>query len=166
MGARILSAVDFLDALASDRQYRRALPLDEVMQRLSAEAGKSFDPQIVRILERRYRQLEKLVAAKTGNLGALHLSTEAKIERGEAPGAGYADAHPNAAPGPGSAFLSSIASARQEAQTLFELSQELGASLSLGETLSVLSVKLKPLVPYDAIAIYIRRDQELVPEYV
>jgi diguanylate cyclase (GGDEF)-like protein len=49
---------------------------------------------------------------------------------------------------------------------LFELSQELGASLSLGETLSVLSVKLKTLVPYDAIAIYIRREEELVPEYV
>jgi diguanylate cyclase (GGDEF)-like protein len=42
----------------------------------------------------------------------------------------------------------------------------LGASLSLGETLSVFSVKLKPMVPYDAIAIYIKRDEELVPEYV
>src|SRR5205814_10179263 len=29
LGARILSAVDYLDALASDRQYRRALPLQE-----------------------------------------------------------------------------------------------------------------------------------------
>src|SRR5882672_5991345 len=31
LGARILSAVDCLDALASDRQYRRALPLDQAM---------------------------------------------------------------------------------------------------------------------------------------
>jgi diguanylate cyclase (GGDEF)-like protein len=36
----------------------------------------------------------------------------------------------------------------------------------LTETLSVFSVKLKPMVPYDAIAIYIRREQELIPEYV
>ena len=49
---------------------------------------------------------------------------------------------------------------------MFELSQDLGASLSLTETLSVFSVKLKPMVPYDAIAIYIKRDDELVPEYV
>jgi diguanylate cyclase (GGDEF)-like protein len=49
---------------------------------------------------------------------------------------------------------------------LFELSQDLGASLSLGETLSVFSVKLKRLVPYDSIAIYIRRDDELIPEHV
>ena len=63
-------------------------------------------------------------------------------------------------------FLSSIAAARQEAQTLFELSQDLGASLSLGETLSVFSVKLQRLVPYDAIAIYVQRGDELMPEYV
>jgi hypothetical protein len=31
IGARILAAVDCLDALASDRQYRRALPLNEAM---------------------------------------------------------------------------------------------------------------------------------------
>ena len=63
-------------------------------------------------------------------------------------------------------FLFSIAAARQEAQTLFELSQDLGASLSLPETLSVFSVKLRRLVPYDAIAIYIQRGKELVPEHV
>jgi diguanylate cyclase (GGDEF)-like protein len=63
-------------------------------------------------------------------------------------------------------FLSSIAAARQEAQTLFELSQDLGASLSLGETLSVFSVKLRRAMPYDAIAIYVRHGDELVPEYV
>ena len=60
-------------------------------------------------------------------------------------------------------FLSSIAAARQEAQTLFELSQDLGASLSLEETLSVFSVKLRRLVPYDAIAIYIRAGRNWFP---
>ena len=37
IGARILSAVDYLDALASDRQYRRALPMREVILKLAAE---------------------------------------------------------------------------------------------------------------------------------
>ncbi|MFP5207390.1 MAG: HD-GYP domain-containing protein, partial [Acidobacteriota bacterium] len=32
IGARILAAVDCLDALASDRQYRKALPLDEAIE--------------------------------------------------------------------------------------------------------------------------------------
>ena len=52
-------------------------------------------------------------------------------------------------------FLSSIASARQEAQTMFELSQDLGNSLSLGETLSVLSVRLRKMIPYDSMAVFL-----------
>ena len=50
MGARIIAAVDCLDALASDRQYRRALPLEEAMKVVVAESGKAFDPQIVKLL--------------------------------------------------------------------------------------------------------------------
>src|SRR6185369_4133908 len=94
----------------------------------------------------------------------LKLSTEVKVERGEAPATGFEQ---NVAPERQEAnFLSSIAAARQEAQTLFELSQDLGASLSLGETLSVFSVKLRRLVPYDAIAVYVLRADQLVPELV
>jgi diguanylate cyclase (GGDEF)-like protein/putative nucleotidyltransferase with HDIG domain len=166
IGARILSAVDYLDALASDRQYRRAMPMDEVMQRLAAESGKSFDPKVVDVLKKRYRTLENLALAQSAEDGNLVLPTELKITRGRAPAAGFENAAVSDAPGREATFLSSIAAARQEAQSLFELSQNLGASLSLGETLSVFSVKLKPMVPYDAIAIYIRRGDELIPEYV
>ena len=166
IGARILSAVDYLDALASDRQYRRAMPLDEVMQRLTAESGKSFDPKVVDVLKRRYRTLENLALAQSSQNGNPAFSSELKITRGPAPAAGFENAAVSNAPGREATFLSSIAAARQEAQSLFELSQDLGASLSLGETLSVFSVKLKPMVPYDAIAIYILRDDVLMPEYV
>ncbi len=167
IGARILSSVDFLDAMASDRQYRRALPLEEVMKRLSEESGKSFDPKVVSVLEKRYRQLEKLVQSNNNRPDvAVKLSTEIKIEPGAAPAAGFEDITVKDAPGQEATFLFSIAAARQEAQTLFELSQDLGASLSLGETLSVFSVKLRRLVPYDAIAIYVKRGQELIPELV
>src|SRR6202047_2642979 len=165
LGARILSAVDYLDALASDRQYRRALPLQEVMQQLSAESGKAFDPKVVQVLEKRYRHLENLALARSGNDVNSPLSTEIRIERGPAPDAGFEKVAQDSS-GQETTFLSSIAAARQEAQSLFELSQDLGASLSLGETLSVFSVKLKPMVPYDAIAIYILRDNVLIPEYV
>jgi diguanylate cyclase (GGDEF)-like protein/putative nucleotidyltransferase with HDIG domain len=166
IGARILSAVDFLDAMASDRQYRRALPMHEVLQRLAAESGKSFDPKVVEVLEKRHRQLEKLVEPGSDNEGGSQLSTDLKVQRGEAPAAGFEDIAVKDPAANEATFLFSIAAARQEAQTLFELSQDLGASLSLGETLSVFSVKLKRLIPYDAIAIYVKRGVELIPEYV
>jgi len=167
IGARILAAVDFLDALASDRQYRRALPLDEAMARVQEESGKSFDPEVVKVLERKYTELEQLVRERTGNLEKARLSTEVKdlgTDRAIEPGAGFAAQGGRQVPE--HSFLSSIAAARQEAQALFELSQDLGASLSLGETLSVFSVKLRRTIPYDAIAIYIRHGKELIPEYV
>jgi diguanylate cyclase (GGDEF)-like protein/putative nucleotidyltransferase with HDIG domain len=166
LGARILSAVDFLDALASDRQYRRAMPLDEVMKRLAAESGKSFDPKVVDVLQHRYRSLEHMAIAQSAESGSPGQAVERRMTRGQAPAAGYENAAVSEAPGSEAKFLSSIAAARQEAQSLFELSQDLGASLSLGETLSVFSVKLKPMVPYDAIAIYVLRDEVLIPEYV
>jgi diguanylate cyclase (GGDEF)-like protein/putative nucleotidyltransferase with HDIG domain len=166
VGARILSAVDYLDALASDRQYRRALPLREVMQKLAAESGKSFDPKVVDILQKRYQHLERLAVAKSVEDPNGPLTTAMKIEPGHEPAAGFENVAVQDYAGRETTFLSSIAAARQEAQALFELSQDLGASLSLGETLSVFSVKLKPMVPYDAIAIYIVRENELVPEFV
>jgi len=166
LGARILSAVDYMDALASDRQYRKALPLEEAVRRLAAESGKSFDPRVVAVLLKHYRSLEKRVHAQVAAEGELQLSTALKVERGLAPAAGFEKSAVPVGPGQEASFLASIAAARQEAQTLFELSQDLGASLSLGETLSVFSVKLRVLVPYEAIAIYLRRNQELVPEYV
>ncbi|MGC2248563.1 MAG: diguanylate cyclase [Terriglobales bacterium] len=180
IGARILAAVDFLDALASDRQYRRALPMDEAMAKLTQESGKSFDPQVVSVLQRRYLELEKLVHQKTDNAIKNRLSTEARERDKDKDKSKDADDSPaNSAIQPAAgyegqgkrqpterSFLSSIAAARQEAQTLFELSQDLGASLSLGETLSVFSVKLRHAMSYDAIAIYVRHGDELVPEYV
>jgi diguanylate cyclase (GGDEF)-like protein/putative nucleotidyltransferase with HDIG domain len=171
IGARILAAVDFLDALASDRQYRRALPLHEAMARLVEESEKSFDPEVVRVLERRYVELEQLVHKRTDSMSKQRLSTEVEVKTKDAkaepthkPAAGFEAEGSRQLPE--RSFLSSIAAARQEAQTLFELSQELGASLSLGETLSVFAVKLRHAMPYDAIAIYVRHGDELVPEYV
>ena len=51
-------------------------------------------------------------------------------------------------------------------RSLFELSQALGNSLSLDETLSVMAVRLKRLIPHDSIAVYTCKDGYLVPEYV
>jgi len=165
IGARILAAVDCLDALASNRQYRRAIPLDRAMEIVSSEAGKSFDPRVVEVLARRYAELEQIALAQTSD--KKRLSTNLKIERGLAPAAGFEQSSP-LVKASRDAFdpLCSIAAARQEVQMLFELTQDLGNSLSLNETLSVVSVRLKRLVPYDSIAVYVLRDQKLVPEYV
>jgi diguanylate cyclase (GGDEF)-like protein len=47
IGARILLVADALDAMTSDRTYRKALSIDESMRRLRAGAGKQFEGRIV-----------------------------------------------------------------------------------------------------------------------
>src|SRR5271170_5195408 len=85
IGARILSVVDCLDALASDRQYRRALPLDQAMDIVVSESGKSFDPVIVDIIRRRYVELERMAVSTGAEKEKIKLSMDVKIERGSAP---------------------------------------------------------------------------------
>jgi diguanylate cyclase (GGDEF)-like protein/putative nucleotidyltransferase with HDIG domain len=172
LGARILSAVDCLDALASDRQYRPALPLDAAMQAVIDDSGRSFDPQVVDILKDRYLELEQ--KARLQRVEFRQLTKDLKIPRGLAPDAGFEDALTGAAGSTrgmpanrgGLDFLTSIASARQEVQAVFELTNELGSSLQVDETLSFLDVRLKRIIPYDAIAVYVVREGYLIPEFV
>ncbi len=169
LGARILSAVDCLDALATDRQYRRALPLDEAMKVVLGEAGRQFDPKVVELLAKRYVALEKKALAK--NPHPIKLSVDVKIANGAAPAVGFESTAANQAGTSANGersmdFLVSIAAARQEVQALFELAQDLGNSLSLDETLSVLAVRLRRMIPHHSMAMYIKREQKLIPEYV
>ena len=165
IGARILAAVDCLDALASDRQYRKALSLDEAMTKVAEEAGTSFDPKVVEVLQRRYVELETLALTSLQAAPGPGSSAGWKVERGDKPAAGF-ESHSTRRPSSEVDFLSSIASARQEAQTLFELSQDLGTSLSLDETLSLVSVRLRRLVPYDSMVTFVLKGNCLVPEFV
>ena len=48
LAARVVSAVDALDAMLHARPYRSALPLREATRRLIEESGEAFDPRIVR----------------------------------------------------------------------------------------------------------------------
>lgn len=49
---------------------------------------------------------------------------------------------------------------------LFEISQELGSSLSVEDTMSMLAVRLRPLVPHNSMAIWVRRENVLAPAFV
>ena len=112
------------------------------------------------MLQENYREWEKLAWANEPASPASR-RTVARVERVRARRRGL-----QAGDSQQPEFLSSIAAARQEAQTLYELTQDLGNSLNLHETLSVLDSRLQRLIPYDAIAVYVLRDGCLLPEYV
>jgi len=163
-GARVLAAVDCLDALASHHPYCNAIPLDAAMEKVASMSGTAFDPAVVEVLKRRYLDLEDIVESESAAVTDSNLPAEASLEAGAYLAADLDPDTPSSASD--ADFLSSIASARQEAQTMFELSQDLGNSLSLGETLSVLSMRLRKLVPYDSMVVFLLKEGCLVPELV
>jgi GAF domain-containing protein len=164
IGARILSAVDCLDALASDRQYRKALPLNDAMAKVASEAGTSFDPKVVAILQRRYIELEKL-ATEQPMQAPPKLSTDIKVVRGSAPDAGFAEsAEPNVTLTAAASSL--LLEAQQAAQELANVARTLGDSLRPEDVFALLAIRLKKLVPFDALAVYGLQNEVLTPQYV
>jgi HD-GYP domain-containing protein (c-di-GMP phosphodiesterase class II) len=72
LGARIFQVADTLDAIVSDRPYRRGAPLDEALAEIRRHAGLQFDPAIVDALERIAPDLELLPPS----YGLKHQDTE------------------------------------------------------------------------------------------
>ncbi len=50
LGARIINVVDAFDAMTSDRPYRKALPIEKVIDELEKYKGKQFDEKVTDIL--------------------------------------------------------------------------------------------------------------------
>jgi putative nucleotidyltransferase with HDIG domain len=151
IGARILSAVDCLDALASDRQYRRALPLDEAMAHVVRESGKAFDPRVVAALQARYIELEHLARSQKAEERP-KLSLDVRVERGAAPDAGFAA---SAVP----------LSQSQSGLNLIDVLNWTEQPLTLDETLSAAALRLRHLVPFDAMAVFALQGDVLVPRF-
>jgi putative nucleotidyltransferase with HDIG domain len=160
LGARILTAVDCLDALATDRQYRRAFPLSEAIKIVQAESGKSFDPRVVDVLARRYVELERL-ARSSGNAVKAKLSTGVKIQRGLAPAAGFEA-------GSSRDLVNLHLSVQQNGANgpLADLSEALESCVGHDDVFALLRTRLRELVDYEAMVVYLRREDRLIPELV
>ena len=57
---RILAVLDFFDALASERSFRRSVPTDDVLAQMQALAGSRFDPVIVEAFSQAWRDNPQL----------------------------------------------------------------------------------------------------------
>lgn len=153
IGARILAAVDCLDALASDRHYRRALPLDEAMAFVERDSGRAFDPRVVEVLTRSYVQLEQM--ARLGPVEQ-RLSTGIYIERGAAPAAGFEESRPRVVP-QSELSPSHEVSDLARLQCFVDAVKAGGRFLSLRETLSIFTERLATVVSYDSVVVYVPR---------
>ncbi len=153
IGARILAVVDCLDALASDRQYRRALPLEEAMARVASEAGTAFDPKVVQALQARYHELEARAKA-TGTPAQPPLSVDIKITAGGAPAAGF-EAEPSSpvSSSPKHPVAQARANRRRTDESIPDMPGTGLCSLQWEEALAVASLRIARVLSYDAIVV-------------
>ncbi len=65
LGARIFAVADTLDAMISDRPYRKALPISAAREEIKRFAGTQFDPRVVEVFlaqpEKLWRELHEKI---------------------------------------------------------------------------------------------------------
>ncbi len=164
IGARLLTAVDCFDALASDRPYRKALPLEQAMAFVKSKAGIQFDSQVVKHLEAHFPRLEEMARSQIHEMEPL--KTDLFIERGAAPGAGFAEEGGGQDSSPANDLPGLLATARKAADVLLAMSEASGFAMGVEQLGKAISDKLRSLVPFDCFALYTRLDDTIHPRCI
>lgn len=152
LGARILSVVDYYDALTSDRPYHKAMTHEAALALLQQEAGRALDPAVVEVFVQMAAELEAAVTT-IETATPRRLSLEPTNERGR-PAVGF-QPEGTASAGKSSTVFEDIALAHREIYALYEIAQTMGTSLGVADTMALISSKLANLVPFSACALFL-----------
>ncbi|HKB09973.1 MAG TPA: HD domain-containing phosphohydrolase, partial [Vicinamibacterales bacterium] len=147
-GARILTIVDYYDAVTTERPYHKALPYDSAIGLLKHEAGRALDPKLVPVF---IEMLPSLIA-QVGGGTPQHASVQpAQV----APGSTAVGLVPA---GAASAF-ENIALAHREIYALYEIAQSMGTSLGVSDTMALISSKLSKIVSWSGCALFLHNPE-------
>ncbi|MBA2341414.1 MAG: diguanylate cyclase [Pyrinomonadaceae bacterium] len=155
MVARIIAVVDFYDATRCDRPYRKGMKREDSLALLRCMENSSFDAHVVETFINHIDKFDSLIAEH---------DIQEQVASKETPE--MSDAAPDA--GLASEVLGemkdecgfrSIADAQREVFALHEIAQTIGASLNLQDTVTLVSSKLKAIVPFNTCVIYVVDEQ-------
>ena len=144
LGARILSIVDYFDALTSERPYHQPMSFEGAVALLQQEAGKALDPQLVETFVR-------LLPALRAEVQRLNLEQPRAVMP-----ATMSPALPESNVAP--SVFEDIALAHREIYALYKIAQTMGTSLGVADTMAVISSKLTELVPFSACALFLHAE--------
>ena len=146
LGARILSVVDYFDALLADRPYHKALSFEGAIGLLQQEAGRGLDPQVV-------DTFIELLPALQAEAALLEQAPRKPVPSLEPAIAGR-EIGLTVEPAKKNAF-DAIALAHREIYALYEIAQAMGTSLSVEDTMELICSKLSNLVPFSCAALFL-----------
>ncbi len=152
--ARIISVVDFYDATRCDRPYRKGMKREDSLALLRSMATTAFDPRVVDVFIEHVEEFDQLIAADD-----IQEQVESEIAVNDyltktKPDAGLASSILGT-PGDDYAGFRSITEAQREVFALHEIAQTIGSSLNLNDTVTLVSNKLRAIVPFDTCIIFI-----------
>ena len=153
LGARILSVADCYDALRSDRPYRAAMSQELALEYIAGLAEKSYDPAVVHALVENIEEFE----TKLAETAAANPVPPVKVA--------VSSQEPAPDPDIAKTVFHDIASAHREIQAVYEISESVGKTLNVSETLALVTAKVGNLVPYDGCAVFLAdpHSDQLVP---
>lgn len=61
LAARIVKVVDVFDAMINERRYKKPIPLDETLDYIQNNAGTAFDPDIISVFMKIYRNFSGII---------------------------------------------------------------------------------------------------------
>jgi len=147
IGARILTIVDYYDAVTTERPYHKALTSESAIGLLKHEAGRALDPKLVPQFVELLPSLAAELAAAAGH--------EEHVEPAQTlPGSTAVGLVPAAT----SAF-ENIALAHREIYALYEIAQSMGTSLGVSDTMALISSKLSKIVSWSGCALFLHNPE-------
>src|SRR5215475_13216523 len=151
LGARILSVVDYFDALTSERPYHKAMTFDAAVALLRQESGKALDPRVVQTFVEMYPALA--AEADASQEPTRKLTRVAAHAPAAAPAVGLVSESPSR-----KNVFEDIALAHREIYALYEIAQAMGSSLGVADTMALISSKLSNIVPFSCCALFLYSD--------
>src|SRR2546425_2227965 len=148
--ARIISVVDFYDATRCDRPYRKGMKREDSLALLKNMASTAFDPRVVDVFVEHVEEFDLLIGAE--DIQEQVASEQVDYRTATRPDAGLA---PDVlgTPDDKSGFRS-ISEAQREVFALHEIAQTIGSSLNLNDTVTLITNKLRAIVPFDTCIIF------------
>jgi diguanylate cyclase (GGDEF)-like protein/putative nucleotidyltransferase with HDIG domain len=150
IGARILTVVDYFDAVTTERPYHKALSHESAIGLLKHEAGRALDPMLVDIF---VQMLPALIAEASLEQSAAEAVVAPRVEGIGALPVGVVPKRvlPNA--------FENIAHAHREIYALYEIAQSMGTSLGVADTMALISSKLTKIIPWSGCALFLAQDE-------
>ena len=152
--ARIISVVDFYDATRCDRPYRKGMKREESLRLLRSMERSAFDPRVVDIFIQHVEEFDRLIAAEDIQEQVDSESPAHDYLTNTKPDAGLAS-NLLGTPNDHDAGFRSITEAQREVFALHEIAQTIGSSLNLNDTVTLVSNKLRAIVPFDSCIIFV-----------